>query len=473
MLKKMKTRFTIAMTVLTVLSIQGQTNFQKTYGGTGNDFGHSVQQTTDGGYILFGQTSSFGNGQQDMYLVKTDNQGYLLWYKTYGGASWEFGISVQQTTDGGYILCGAYSGLDNDSLALIKTDVNGNEVWNKKYSGSINKDVGQFVRETADGGFIAVGFTGSGYAEDIYLLKTDINGNEQWNKVYNSTGSELGVGVRQTSDGGYAIIGQTDSKGNGGKDLYLIKTNSIGDTIWTKTYGTPSDEIGRSLYITSDGGFILLGFQDSAGGNVYLIKTDLSGNEQWSKYYGGSGWDIGHSVQQTTDDGYILAGRKENTTSGTNDMYCIKTNNSGTIQWENTYPKGIMSDANSVQQTSDGGYILLGTTTDTTGGINADMYLVKINSLGLVSVFDNNYKTINITTYPNPFNEYTTINFENLKNKEFTLKIINIQGLLIRTIDNITTGQVKIERNNLVNGLYFFQLLSESQVIASGKLLIE
>lgn len=455
------------------LSINAQTTFQKTYGGSGYDIGHSVQQTADGGYILFGQTTSFGNGAQDMYLVKTDNQGNQLWYRTFGGANWEFGISVQQTTDGGYILCGAYSGLGNDSMALIKTDQNGNEVWNKRYSGSVERDVGQFVRQTSDGGFIAVGFTGSGFPSNIYLVKTDINGSEQWSKIYINTGNELGVGVRQTSDGGYAIIGETNSKGNGGKDLYLVKTNSVGDTIWTKTFGTPSDEIGRSLYITSDGGFILLGYQDSVGGNAYLVKTDLLGNEQWSMYYGGNGWDMGHSVQQTTDGGYVLAGRKENTTLGTNDMNCIKTDNVGTIQWEYSYPKGIISDANSVQQTTDGGYILLGTTTDTTGGINSDMYLVKISEFGIVSVFDNSYKTINIKTYPNPFNEYATVEFENFKNKEFAMKVINMQGQVVRTFDNITSGQVKIERKNLVGGLYFFQLLSEGKVIATGKLLIE
>ena len=469
----MKTKLLLTILLVFVgLSINAQTTFQKTYGGSGNDFGHSVQQTTDGGYILFGQTSSLGNGEQDMYLVKTDNQGNQLWYRTYGGANWEFGISVQQTTDGGYILCGAYSGLGNDSLALIKTDQSGNEVWNKKYSGSIDRDVGQFAQQTSDGGFIAVGFTGPDFVENIYLVKTDINGNEQWTKVYISTGREFGVGVRQTSDGGYAIIGETNSKGNGGKDLYLLKTNSIGDTIWTKTYGTPSDEIGRSLYITSDGGFIILGFQDSTGGNLYLVKTDLLGNEQWSMYYGGSGWDMGHSVQQTTDGGYVLAGRKENTTLGTNDMYCIKTDNVGTIQWEYTFPKGFMSDANSVQQTTDGGYILLGTTTDITGGINSDMYLVKIDAFGILSIFDDNFKTINITTYPNPFNEYATFEFENFKTKEFTLKVINVQGQVVRTIDNITSGQVKIERKNLISGLYFFLLLSERQVIATGKLII-
>jgi len=285
----MKQQLLLAIIISTTLTVYGQITFQKTYGGADFDFGLSVQQTTDGGYILFGQTHSFGNGSQDMYLVKTDSLGNEQWSQTYGGADLEFGISAQQTTDGGYILCGAYSGIGNDSLALIKTDPSGNEVWNKRYSGSVDRDVGQFVQQTSDGGFIAVGFTGPSFAENIYMVKTDESGNEQWNKVHHSTGREFAEGVRQTSDGGYAVFGETSSTGFGGKDMFLVKTNSIGDTTWTKTYGTSSDEIGRSLYITADNGFILLGYEDSTGGNLYMVKTDESGNEQWSNYYGGSG----------------------------------------------------------------------------------------------------------------------------------------------------------------------------------------
>ena len=469
----MKKRLLLTIIISTTLTVHGQITFQKTYGGADFDFGMSVQQTTDGGYILFGQTSSFGSGEQDMYLVKTDDQGNEQWYQTYGGTDFEFGISAQQTTDGGYILCGAYSGLGNDSLALIKTDPSGNEVWNKRYSGSIDRDVGQFVQQTSDGGFIAVGFTGTGFAENIYMVKTDINGNEQWSKVHNSTGREFAVGVRQTSDGGYAMIGETNSKGYGEKDMYLVKTNSTGDTTWTKTYGTLSDEIGRSLYITSDNGFILLGYEDSTGGNLFLVKTDAFGNEQWSNYYGGTGWDMGHSVQQTSDGGYILAGRKENTGNGTNDMYCIKTDNVGTVEWEYTYPRGIMSYVNSVQQTTDGGYILLGSTTDTVSVIDSDMYLVKIDALGNVSIFDNDLSLINIIAYPNPFSEYTTIQLNDLQSREFSMKLLNCQGQLVKTIDNITTKEVRIERGNLASGLYFFQFSTNKQVIAIGKLIIE
>lgn len=468
----MKTLIITLIIFFTTLASNGQITFQKTYGGTNQDFGLSVQQTTDGGYVLFGQTSSFGSGLQDMYLVKTDEQGNELWYKTYGGTNWEFGISAQQTTDGGYILCGAYSGFGNDSLALIKTDPNGNVIWNKRYSGTVDRDVGQFVQQTSDGGFIAVGFTGPSFSEHIYMVKTDINGNEQWSKVHLSLGREFAVAVKQTSDGGYVMVGETNSKGFGGKDMYLVKTNSTGDTTWTKTYGTSSNEIGRSIYITSDNGFILLGYEDSLEGDLYLVKTDLLGNEQWSNYYGGTGWDMGHSVQQTLEGGYILAGRKENTVLGTNDMYFIKTDNSGTIVWENIYPRGILSDANSVRQTTDGGYILLGTTTDTIGGLNNDLYLVKTNGLGAVSIYDNDLSSLNIFAYPNPFTEYTTIELNDSKYQKFSIILLNSQGKIIRSIKNISDGKIRIERENLASGLYFFQLSINSKIAACGKLIV-
>jgi len=465
----MKTGFLTTIILLTSLSLlKGQTVFKRTYGGSGYDDGHSVQQTADGGYILFGQTRSFGNGFQDMYLVKTDNNGIEQWSRTYGGADWEFGNSVQQTSDGGYILCGSYSGTINDSLALIKTDSVGNVIWNKRYSGSIDREVGQFVRETTDGGFIAVGFTGPSGTEDIYLLKTDKNGTELWNRVYFSSGKESAHGVRQTGDGGYIISGETDSKGKGGNDMYLIKTNSSGDTTWTKTYGTASNETGWSLYITSDGGYALLGYENFAGGNLFLVKTDALGNEQWHKYYGGTYADEGYSVQQTSDGGYVLAGSKGNSLTS-DEMYCIKTDNAGTVQWEYTYPKGLTSFASSVQQTTDGGYILLGSTY---ASGNTDMYLVKIASNGVLSVFDNNDNPIKFTTYPNPFNEHTTIELGNSKNAEFRLMVFNMQGQVVKTIDHISGKQVKVEKEDLVNGMYFFQVLSENTIVGTGKFVL-
>ncbi|KAA1243505.1 T9SS type A sorting domain-containing protein [Aquimarina sp. RZ0] len=467
----MKTQFLLSIIFFKGIMIYCQTNFQKTYGGSNDDFGLSAHQTTDGGYILFGQTSSFGNGFQDMYLVKTDAQGDEQWSKTYGGTDWEFGISAQQTKDGGYILCGAYGGIDDDFLSLIKTDPDGNEIWNKKYSGTVDRDVGQFVQQTIDGGFIAVGFTGASPNEHIYMVKTDRDGNEEWSKVHTSIGKEHAAEIRQTSDEGYIIIGETNSKGSGGKDMYLVKTDKVGEIIWTKTYGTPSDEIGRSLYITSDNGFILLGYEDSDKGNLYLVKTDSLGNEQWSNYYGNTGRDLGQSIQQTLDEGYILAGRKENLETGTNDLYAIKINDTGIIGWERTFPRGVFSEANSVQQTSDGGYILFGYAVEET---DSNMYLVKIDETGLLSIDDINQRLIDVSVYPNPFTEYTTVGVKDYKNRNFSITLYNHQGQIVRLINDIRDRQIRIERNNLASGMYFFQVsTADTPLLKTGKLIVK
>ena len=191
-------------------------------------------------------------------------------------------------------------------MVLIKTTSTGDILWNKRYSGSLDRDVGQAVYQTSDDGFIAVGFTGTAFAEDIFLVKTDLNGNEQWTQVYESSGRDLAYSIKQLSDGGYIMVGQTNSIGAGEEDIYLIRTNEFGDTIWTRTFGTESFEIGRSVEPTDDGGFIIVGYENTVGGNVLLIKTDDQGILEWSEEYESDGWDFAHSIKQVSDGGLTL-----------------------------------------------------------------------------------------------------------------------------------------------------------------------
>ena len=378
-----------------------------TFGGTNGDFGHSVQQTTDGGYIICGYTYSFGNGDSDFYLIKTDGNGDSLWTKTFGGTGFDFGSSVQQTTDGGYILTG---GKDEDDIWLIKTDNSGNLLWDKTFGGT-GYDFGSSVQQTTDGGYIITGNTesfGNGDS-DVYLIKTDGNGVEQWSQTFGGTGDYYGRSVQQTTDGGYIITGWRSIQ-NGvinldSSNVYLIKTDGSGVEQWSQTFGGGYDG-GYSVQQTTDGGYIITGFNGLSGSNgalvnVYLIKTDGSGIEQWSQTFGGVDNGEGYSVQQTTDGGYIITGwRQIQIQNGvinldSSNVYLIKTDGSGVEQWSQTFGGGY-DGGYSVQQTTDGGYIIAGTKSNFVNGVmTSDVYLIKTDGSGNVT------STFNIPINPN------------------------------------------------------------------------
>ena len=316
----------------------GVEQWTKTFGGTDDDRGSSVQQTTDGGYIITGGTESFGNGSSDVYLIKTDANGIEQWSQTFGGTSYEVGNSVQQTTDGGYIITGYTQsfGNGNSDVYLIKTDGNGDSIWTQTFGGT-SFDEGRSVQQTADGGYIITGemyYFGNGNS-DVYLIKTDVNGIEQWSKTFGGTDEDFGYSVQQTTDGGYVITGRTESFGNGNSDVYLIETDDLGVEQWTKTFGGIGNDMGFSVQQTTDGGYIITGTANGISNidaDVYLIKTDDLGVEQWTKNFGGANIiEEGSSVQQTTDGGYIITGYKYSISVGNIDVYLIKTDGNGNV----------------------------------------------------------------------------------------------------------------------------------------------
>jgi len=363
--------------------------WSKTYGGTNNDFGRSVIRTSDGGYALAGYTYSSGAGNADVYLVKLDSVGNMLWSKTYGGTGVDMGFSVVQTSDGGYAIGGETNsyGAGNYDVYLVKTNSNGNMLWNKTYGGT-TVDVGYSLVQTRDGGYAVGGETSSfgagGY--DFYLVKTDSSGNLQWSKTYGGTGTDIGYSLVQTNDVGYALTGETGSYGAGSYDVYLVKADSSGNTQWGVTYGGTGTDIGFSVVPTSDGGYAIGGETNSYGaGNydVYLVKANSTGGTQWSKTYGGLYADVGYSVVQTREGGYALVGDTYSFGAGDSDFYLVKADSVGNMQWSKTYGGASTDIGYSVVQTGDGGYMLAGFTYSYGAG-NYDVWLVKTDvELGL------------------------------------------------------------------------------------------
>jgi hypothetical protein len=356
----------------------GAPAWSRTYGGTSYDYAYSLVQTGDGGYALAGYTSSYGAGSDDFWLVKTDSAGNMLWSRTYGGTSIDEARSLIQTSDGGYALAGytwSY-GAGAADVWLVKTDSAGNMLWSKTYGGT-GDDVALSVVQTGDGGYALAGYTGS----DFWLVKTDSAGNMLWGKTYGGTGNDRAFSVVQTVDGGYALAGGTSSYGAGSYDFWLVKTDSAGNMLWSNTYGGTSYDYAYSLVQTFDEGYALAGYTGSygAGGDdVWLVKTDSAGNMLWSNTYGGTSGDYAYSLVQTGDGGYALAGYTWSYGAGSGDFWLVKTNGAGNTQWSRTYGGTDIDYAYSLVQTGDGGYALAGITWSYGAG-SGDFWLVKVN----------------------------------------------------------------------------------------------
>lgn len=351
--------------------------FIKTFGRPDStDSGYSVQQTSDGGYIIAGDTQT-STGGIDVWIIKTDLNGNIIWDKSFGSDDYftlDRAQSVIQTIDDGYVIIGSY----NNQGMLLKIDHQGNEEWIRTIGG-------RSVQQSTDGGFVITG-SSSG---DVLLLKTDSDGIETWRKTYGGSETDSGYEVQQTYDGGYIIIGYSYSYGAGSNDILLLKTDSNGNEEWHKIFGDNGSDYsydsGYSVQQTTDNGYILTGqykLVDTHNTNLCLIKTDSLGNELWSRFFGGNEFAIGYSVKQTQDEGYIVTGH---ISSGapTGDAWLLKTDPYGYEEWNFSYGGGGYDCGYCVQQTDDNGYVLAGIfAPDSTHANTYDVLLIKTDSKG-------------------------------------------------------------------------------------------
>ena len=302
-----------------------------------SDRANMVLESSESGYIIIGNTISPLNESKDILVLKTNQSGHVEWFNRYGSNEDQEGHYILSLTNGGYIICG--QSIDENTgfnmLYLLKIDSDGSEVWEQTFGGN-REDHGYSIIKSNDGSFLITGMTeNSGdMSGDAWLLKVDLDGNEIWQQTYGGTGVDLSRSLVNTGDG-YIMVGNTSSYGSGNNDVFVIKVNLEGTQEWSNTYGGGGTDIGRAIIKTNDGSFVIAGYTDSfgenSGFNVWLLKIDALGNLLWDKTFGGDGNDRALSVNQSLDGGLVLTGFS-NSIDSASDILIIKTDDKGNIK---------------------------------------------------------------------------------------------------------------------------------------------
>jgi hypothetical protein len=354
--------------------------YMKTLGSPGDDYASSIQRTSDGGFIVAGFTRGLGAGREDVLLIKLDASGAMQWAKTAGTAGSDVAYSVRQTSDGGYIVSGSSDGVTGvPQLLLSKFDSAGVFQWASTLGNTSDSAAGFSVQQTTDGGYIVTGFP-AGAIGGLGLLKYNATGQLQWLRLTPGP-NHYGFSVQQTTDGGYIVTG---NKQGSDYDLSLLKFDVSGNLQWAQLGVGSGYDKGSSVQQTSDGGYIVAGVTSSfgAGGqDVLLLKYDSTGTLQWARTAGGSGDEAADFVQQTSDGGYIVSGHTASFGTGQN-VLLLKYDAAGTLQWAKS--GGGSTTSTSVQQTADGGYLVAGSTASFGAG-GSDVLLIRTDSNGDVA----------------------------------------------------------------------------------------
>lgn len=466
----MKTFKIIVLLLLPLTLFADADVFTRTYGGVENDYAYAIEQTADGGYIVAGQTDSFGCGSDlrpDIWILKLDSRGEKEWERTFGDPKKKDGaFTVQQTADLGYIVAGATEsfGAEYASIWIVKLDADGDSLWSRLYKGEIVSSASS-IRQTFDGGFI---ISGKGKEN---LLKLDAEGNRVWGIHF----SCVLHSVWQTADSGYIAAGDSiyrQLEWNYIPSISMIKVDKDGTTEWSNPLGNTFTGRVNSIRQTAEGGYILAGdsvaFKSDLDYSTYLMvmKLDARGQRTWS--YHGAEYSSVRSVQQTADGGYVAVGDAIDQDHAP-DLFIVKLDEDGHAQWTKTYGAiGGWEYASSGGQTADRGFIIAGQT-NATGRCDYDMWILKLDEngnagpVGISDPLDAGIDGFTLSqNYPNPFSQSTTIRFNLPKSCSVTLTIHDIGG---RTVETVISGQrpagvtaVEWSTRQLPDGVYFCRL---------------
>jgi hypothetical protein len=404
-------------------------DWERAYGGSKVDIARSVDQTSDGGYLVAGYTASSDGdvntftGGDDYWILKLSSSGQIEKSYVYQGSKSDNAKCARQTFDGGYIVVGYSQSNDNNvpgnkgktDYWIVKFRVDGGIEW-KKTLGGKNEDYAESIQQTADSGYIVCGFTSSVDGDitenkggfDYWVIKLSKTGVVEWQKTYGGEGDDQAFSIVQTTDGGYAIAGQTasltgDVTGTkGSSDAWIVKLATDGTIEWQKSFGGSVADNTNSIEQTTDGGYIVAGNTSSNDGDVtgakgandyWVLKLTAQGNLDWQKTYGGSSIDIANSIQQTSDGGYVVAGQSSSndgditSPKGSSDFWIVKLTKTGAISWQKSLGGKGSDIANSIRQTFDGSYIIAGATSSNDGDVTGNQpgysyWVVKLDTEG-------------------------------------------------------------------------------------------
>ena len=467
-LKNIRAVLILFIILLNTIKVQAQNTFEKIIDTLGSAGAYSIQETFDGGYVFCGGSIYNGN---DVCIVKLDSAGTIEWAKIYSGPSMEGANYIEQTPDSGYMVNAVYDiGVPFARSWLLRLDANGDTLWTKVLSGGTGATIPSMVNSMASVNNAIYGLTGY-FEQDtmpivprVFFIAVLSNGLVAANKTYNysSTLSSDARAIDKTYDNGFIMAG-AGATSSQYSDIYVIRTNGYGDTLWTRTYDKSTSDAAMDVKQTTDSNFIIAAITYDTTvykNNIYLIKTDAAGDTLWTKKYFYPLHQVVYSIDQTTDGGYIMTGNTDN--SNGRSLYLIKTNATGDTLWTRTYNPNIDNYGYFVRQTKDGGFIICGATS--TGS-----YIIKTDSLGMVGngtgIAEVN-NPFDFSVYPNPSSGNFTILFKGIPRKNAELKIYNImnQGVYTGTLSSYKKESVDL--HHLSNGIYIATLYYGARTVS-------
>jgi hypothetical protein len=475
--------------LLFVASIYAQapdTVWTKVYGGDHHELGECIRSTADGDYIIAGSNHTNSFGSYDVYLMKIDQAGDTLWTQHYGTIDTEMGAGVEETPDGSFIAVGNYDAYSPNSprdIYLIKTDPEGNQLQSELLGGS-GDDFASQIKKLPNGNYIIIGsYESSGSGNwDIWLLYLNSAGDTLWTKTIGDQNCQWGFSIDNTSEGDFIIGGSYNAMSVNGEDFYIVKVDGSGDTIWTKTYPSSGTDRICDIQATPDGGCVAVGFLGSRSRplwSIFVLRTDSNGDTLWTRRYGGEIESRAASVIINNESNYVIAGYKEYADPDLINAYILCLNPDGDSLWSKSLARGLWTEANSLIQTSDGGYILTGQTKNYyEEDWELDLYIARLTpEITAINSGIRPQVVQLVYNYPNPFNTSTSIQYNLPHASAVTLDIYNILGRKVRTFYNgyqpAGSHSVIWDADDLSSGVYFYRLTAGENIMTKRMTLIK